>query len=431
MRFAPSRREYSEWQCRWTKDILGRIATATRCCQKTRPAKTCVEVTENKRVKWIRRARAPLAVVVLAIVAYLVSRPPAATCCGRGGRRERSSRGASRSPSSSPISHARPALRAKLELVLAARAFAHDSLELRQARASRPTASSTATRSCSCSRARIATSCGRAPGGFPSSGACRTRATSTSTRRGPRSATSPRSGFDARSARLGVQHPWLVQRSAAPTTLARRLADRGNTVFTSSPTTRSTRPAGPSSTRLRQLRRSARSGAILPRARAAGSGAGVAARWEDEKIIGRFWASLYARVDSAFAARAGRRPDTVAAAHRRARLASTRDAREQMRRRDGAAAPDDESGALERIRLDNAVLMARRVYLTDLDAFDAVLARRRRGSAPAVAAIIEAAKSGQEASFDAVRRSRDRSSGAPPDTARSELRRVTCRIDRA
>src|SRR3954447_18781827 len=75
MRLAPSRREYSEWQWRWTKDILERIATTTRCCQSARLGERSVEVTEKKRVKWIRRAGRTLAVVVLAIVACLVIAP--------------------------------------------------------------------------------------------------------------------------------------------------------------------------------------------------------------------------------------------------------------------------------------------------------------------------------------------------------------------
>src|SRR6478672_13683641 len=75
MRFAPSRREYSEWQWRWTKDILERIATATRCVKTTSLGGHDVEVTESQRVKWTRRAARTLAVVALAVVGYLVLAP--------------------------------------------------------------------------------------------------------------------------------------------------------------------------------------------------------------------------------------------------------------------------------------------------------------------------------------------------------------------
>jgi hypothetical protein len=64
----------------------------------------------------------------------------------------------------------------------------------------------------------------------------------------------------------------------------------------------------------------------------------------------------------------------------------------------------------ERIRLDNAVLMARRVYLTELDAFDAVLAKNGGDLRRTVAVIIEAAKADRKHPFDAVRRL----TGLPP-----------------
>ena len=60
-------------------------------------------------------------------------------------------------------------------------------------------------------------------------------------------------------------------------------------------------------------------------------------------------------------------------------------------------------GSVERIRIDNAVLMARRVYLTDLDAFDAVLARHGGDLRGAIAAIVTAAKADRSKPFDAVR----------------------------
>ena len=52
--------------------------------------------------------------------------------------------------------------------------------------------------------------------------------------------------------------------------------------------------------------------------------------------------------------------------------------------------------AIERTRLDNGVLMSRRVYLTDLDAFDAILARHRGDLRGAVRDIITAARSNPE-----------------------------------
>jgi hypothetical protein len=60
-------------------------------------------------------------------------------------------------------------------------------------------------------------------------------------------------------------------------------------------------------------------------------------------------------------------------------------------------------GSIQRIRIDNAVLMARRVYLTDLDAFDAVLARQGADLRAAIRTIVDAAKADRKHPFDAVR----------------------------
>jgi predicted aminopeptidase len=58
---------------------------------------------------------------------------------------------------------------------------------------------------------------------------------------------------------------------------------------------------------------------------------------------------------------------------------------------------------VERIRLDNAVLMARRVYLTALDDFDAVLARDGGNLPRAVQDIIAGAKKGKADPFAALK----------------------------
>jgi hypothetical protein len=60
--------------------------------------------------------------------------------------------------------------------------------------------------------------------------------------------------------------------------------------------------------------------------------------------------------------------------------------------------------AVQRIRLDNAILMSRRVYLTDLDAFDAVLAKNGGNLRVTIEQIIEAAKSDRKKPFEAVKR---------------------------
>ena len=123
----------------------------------------------------------------------------------------------------------------------------------------------------------------------------------------------------------------------------------------------------------------------------------VEARWENDKVMAGFWATLYAELDSAFRAH----PDS------RATRLAVRDtvfarARERLR---ADIAPllgvSDERWA-DRVRLDNAVLMARRVYMTDLDVYDRVLEKMNGDVRAAVAKIIELA-SGEEEPFDAIR----------------------------
>jgi predicted aminopeptidase len=129
----------------------------------------------------------------------------------------------------------------------------------------------------------------------------------------------------------------------------------------------------------------------------------VDARWTDEKVMGQFWGTLYARVDSAFRAHPGDEAQHVAA-RIAARDSLFAEARIQLRQDLGPRLKTISIRALERVRLDNAVLMSRRVYLTDLDAFDAVL-RANRGNLPqTIAAIIAAAKDSDGKPFDAVRR---------------------------
>ena len=128
----------------------------------------------------------------------------------------------------------------------------------------------------------------------------------------------------------------------------------------------------------------------------------TAARWNDDKVLGRFWGSLYARVDSAFKAHPGDEPDAV-----RARLAARdslfRDARIVLVDSIAPSLKTVSPRAIERTRFDNAVLMSRRVYLTDLDQFDAVLRNHGGDLRATVVAIIAAAKDSRGKPFDALR----------------------------
>ncbi|MDB4891505.1 MAG: aminopeptidase [Gemmatimonadetes bacterium] len=129
----------------------------------------------------------------------------------------------------------------------------------------------------------------------------------------------------------------------------------------------------------------------------------VAARWGDEKILGRFWASLYAKVDSAFTSHPGDEPARVA---ERIALRDSiyAEARQELIHEIGPQLRTISLHALERTRFDNAMLMSRRVYLTDLDAFDAVLTKNGGDLRRTIQVIIAAAKSDRDKPFDAVKR---------------------------
>ena len=97
------------------------------------------------------------------------------------------------------------------------------------------------------------------------------------------------------------------------------------------------------------------------------------ADWEDDKRMGAFWASLYRSLDSAYKAHPGdsARVERLAArdtvyAHGRTHLIN--DVAPKLR----TIAPE----RMARVRIDNnAALLARRIYLTDLELFDRVWAR--------------------------------------------------------
>jgi predicted aminopeptidase len=113
----------------------------------------------------------------------------------------------------------------------------------------------------------------------------------------------------------------------------------------------------------------------------------AADRWEDEKILGRFWTSLYNELDSAFRAHP---------TDRNARLVVRdtifRHAHERLVDSIGRELKSYPKEALVRARFDNAALMARRVYHTGLDQFDSVYAQSGQDLALAVRRVIADAR---------------------------------------
>ncbi|MDQ4080257.1 MAG: aminopeptidase, partial [Gemmatimonadota bacterium] len=102
--------------------------------------------------------------------------------------------------------------------------------------------------------------------------------------------------------------------------------------------------------------------------------AGLAvADWEDDKLLGRFWTTLWLQLDSAYGAHPESKEarlaarDTIYARARRTLVDSIGPLLKRVDRR-----------VLERMQLDNAALLARRIYLTDLDTFDRVYEAEER-----------------------------------------------------
>jgi predicted aminopeptidase len=124
----------------------------------------------------------------------------------------------------------------------------------------------------------------------------------------------------------------------------------------------------------------------------------AAESWADEKILGRFWTSVYEQLDSAFRAHP---------TDKNARLA-VRDTifgwtRERLVDSVGPLLKTYPREALVRARLDNAALLARRIYHTDLDLFDSVYALSGNDLALAVRRIITAAREHKNDGFAGLR----------------------------
>jgi predicted aminopeptidase len=109
--------------------------------------------------------------------------------------------------------------------------------------------------------------------------------------------------------------------------------------------------------------------------------------WEDDKALGRFWTRLWHELDSAYRAHPESRDARLAARdaiYARARRLLVDSVGPHLRRVDPRV--------LDRVQLDNAALLARRIYLTDLDAFERVYDAEGRDLRRAIARVIMLAK---------------------------------------
>lgn len=115
------------------------------------------------------------------------------------------------------------------------------------------------------------------------------------------------------------------------------------------------------------------------------SAARSVARWDDDRLLAAYWAQLHRALDSTFRAHPG---DSLKAT----RLA-LRDSVYGVARRTLVDSLAPRFQAIDaayatRVRLDNAALVSRRIYLTDLEAFERVFAAEGRDITRAVTRLI-------------------------------------------
>jgi predicted aminopeptidase len=122
------------------------------------------------------------------------------------------------------------------------------------------------------------------------------------------------------------------------------------------------------------------------------------ARWSDDKVLARFWAQLYREVDSAFKAH-----PTDSLARLAARDTLYARARRQLVDSVGPQLHTIPAPALQRVRLDNAALLAHRLYNTDLDLFDQVWVRQNGDLRRTIQLVIDLAKLNSKDPFAGIR----------------------------
>ena len=126
----------------------------------------------------------------------------------------------------------------------------------------------------------------------------------------------------------------------------------------------------------------------------------VEAEWEDDKLLARFWTRVIRSLDSAYAAHPESKAARVAArdtVYARTRVALVNEIAPQFKTINPIYA--------QRVTLNNAALLARRVYATDLDVFDRIYEKQARDLKRTIGRVIAVAKSDPKHPFDALSRS--------------------------
>lgn len=125
----------------------------------------------------------------------------------------------------------------------------------------------------------------------------------------------------------------------------------------------------------------------------------VDAEWDDEKVLGEFWTRLATSLDSAYASHKDSKDARIAAkdtVYLRARQALVSDIAPQLQTIGPFYA--------QRVPLDNASLLARRVYAKNLDLFDKVYVREGKNLKLTIGRIISVAKANKADPYEGLRR---------------------------
>ena len=120
--------------------------------------------------------------------------------------------------------------------------------------------------------------------------------------------------------------------------------------------------------------------------------------WGDDKLLARFWSRVIASLDSAYAAHPTDKAARIAArdtVYARTRVALVNEIAPQLKTINPLYA--------QRVQLNNAALLARRVYASDLDVFDLIYEKEGRDLRRSIGRIIALAKSNPKAPFTALR----------------------------
>jgi predicted aminopeptidase len=123
----------------------------------------------------------------------------------------------------------------------------------------------------------------------------------------------------------------------------------------------------------------------------------VDAEWEDDKLLANFWTRVIRSLDSAYAAHPSDKQARITArdtVYARTRVALVKEIAPRLKTISPLYA--------ERVQLNNAALLARRVYATDLDVFDRVYEKEGRDLRRTIGRIIGLAKSNPKDPFAAL-----------------------------